>query len=284
MRALASLAVLAITTACVHGNLDTAGTVTIDAGSFTMGSSLDSRSRAIEQAARSGSDARGAVASVRAELSEHRVRIAAFHIMIHPVTQDEYARFVWSTGAPEPWIDAASAARQESVCSVPATQPPSRYAWHEGRPQPARVDEPAVLVSRVEAEAYCQWWGEQHGGFGSLPSEAQWERAARGVDGRDYPWGDRFVPEHANTREHGMGDVQPVAARPGAASPEGVLDVAGNVAEWTAGGERGLAVVKGAAWSDPHWAARAPARRLVPPVVRHVAIGFRCVLDPTPRP
>ncbi|MFO0634600.1 MAG: SUMF1/EgtB/PvdO family nonheme iron enzyme [Nannocystaceae bacterium] len=282
MRALASLGAVAIAIGCGHGNLDTAGTVTIDAGSFTMGSSLDSRSRAIEQAARSDSDPRGAVAAVREELAEHHLRLGAFHIMIHPVTQDEYARFVWSTGAPEPWIDPALAARQQ--CSVPAAQPPARYAWQHGRPQPARVHEPAVLVSRVEAEAYCAWWGEQRGGFGSLPSEAQWERAARGVDGRDYPWGDRFVPEHANTREHGMGDVQPVGARPRAASPEGVLDLAGNVAEWTAGGEHGQAVVKGAAWSDPHWAARAPARRLVPPVVRHVAIGFRCVLDPTPRP
>lgn len=122
-------------------------------------------------------------------------------------------------------------------------------------------------------------WGARRGGFGHLPTEAQWERAARGDDGRMYPWGDTFSVRRSNTREAGRGDMIAVATLGAGVSPHGVHDVAGNVAEWTQGVEDGRAIVKGASWRDDLVAARPAARRWLPAALRHVAVGFRCVLE-----
>ncbi|MBK6922456.1 MAG: SUMF1/EgtB/PvdO family nonheme iron enzyme [Deltaproteobacteria bacterium] len=269
---------------CVHAGVDTSETVTIAGGWFAMGASLDERTAAIDDAVKLGGDARAAATSVRRELARHRARIGTYHMMVHPVTQQEYARYVYATGAAEPWVDRQTWARTQALDDELPGGDPRTFTWVQGRPRREREHAPAVLVSQPEAAAYCEWWGEQHRGFGSLPTEAQWERAARGDDARVYPWGDRFVASLVNTREGGAGDLQPVGARPATAGPHGVQDLAGNAAEWTASFERGHAVVKGAAWSDPSWRARASSRRLVAPTLRHVVIGFRCVLDPTARP
>lgn len=254
---------------------DDADTVTIAPGVFTMGSSPHARALALDEAVAHGADARAATARLREELPVGRRKLAGYAIMVHPVTQADYAAYVYESGAAEPWVDS----RTWSRTSHRKGEEPKRVGWRNGRPQAAREQQPAVLVSHAEAEAYCAHWGERRDGLGRLPTEAQWERAARGDDGRAYPWGPAFVPQRANTRESGRGDMVAVASLDGGVSPHGVYDVAGNVAEWTAAVENGEAIVKGASWSDDLVAARPAARRRAAAALRHVSIGFRCVLD-----
>jgi formylglycine-generating enzyme required for sulfatase activity len=102
------------------------------------------------------------------------------------------------------------------------------FAWQgEGPP-----DHPAA-VSHWQAAAFCQWLSARTGRLVRLPSEREWERAARGSDAREFPWGDRFDPACANTRESGAGTTAPVGSFPRGASPYRVLDMAGNLDEWT---------------------------------------------------
>jgi len=261
---------------CAHAGVDTSGTVEVPGGPFTMGSSLHERARAMEAIAHARGDARGAIARLREELPQRRSATARFFIMAHPVTQAEYARWVYEVGAPEPWVDATTWSHTHGT----ARHDVDRFAWTHGRPRAERNEHPAVLMSLPEAEAYCAWWGDRRGGVGRLPSEAEWEKAARGSDGRAYPWGDRFDATLANTRESGRGDTESIGRRPAATSPYGVLDMAGNVLEWTTtstADER--VIVKGGAWNDDAVAARCAARQSRPPALRDVTLGFRCVLE-----
>ena len=89
-------------------------------------------------------------------------------------------------------------------------------------------------ISWHDTLAYCQWLSAVTGKPISLPSEAQWEKAARGdKDRREYPWGEQFDAARCNCAELGIGDTTPVGIFPDGASPYGCLDMAGNVWEWT---------------------------------------------------
>jgi formylglycine-generating enzyme required for sulfatase activity len=90
-----------------------------------------------------------------------------------------------------------------------------------------------VNVSWHDAVAYCRWLAEVTGRPYCLPSEAEWEKSARGSDGRIYPWGNRWEAKQCNSEEGGKGDITPVGIYPQGASPYGLLDMAGNVLEWT---------------------------------------------------
>jgi len=95
-------------------------------------------------------------------------------------------------------------------------------------------DYPLVGVSWFEAVAYCRWLTAQTGHEFCLPSEAEWEKAARGPDGRIWPWGNTWEAGRCNSKEAGIGKTTPVSQYPNGASPYGVLDMAGNVWEWVA--------------------------------------------------
>jgi formylglycine-generating enzyme required for sulfatase activity len=95
---------------------------------------------------------------------------------------------------------------------------------------------PVVGISWYEAVAYSRWLSAHTGREFRLPTEAEWEKAARGVDGRIWPWGNTWEASRANSDEAGLLDTMPVGTYPEGASPYGALDIAGNVSEWCATG------------------------------------------------
>ncbi|MBI5880488.1 MAG: SUMF1/EgtB/PvdO family nonheme iron enzyme [Chloroflexi bacterium] len=181
---------------------------------------------------------------------------AAYRIGRYPVTNLQYARFVAATGRPAPvhW-DAAT-----------------------GRFAPGIANHPVVFVSWHDAQAYCAWRTAQTGIRHRLPGEGEWERAARGTDGRAYPWGDVFDPARANVHECGLRSTTPVGAFAGGASDCGALDMAGNVWEWTdAQNERANDSLRGGSWMQYGMFARCAFRHAEP---RHAVLndsGFRVV-------
>ncbi len=265
--------------ACAKRRANVPGTVEIPGGAFTMGSSLDERAAATDLAVATGRVSPSqAVRRAKTEYRQAPVKVRAFQIMARPVTHADYLHFVRATGAPEPYLDRMSWQQRDRPIGYEAA---SRELWSRGVPRPDRANHPVVFVSRPEAQAYCGWWAQRYGRSGRLPSEAQWEKAARGTDGRRYPWGDAFDPVVLNAAESELGGASPVGGHPEGASPYGVLDMAGNVFEWTrtSGIERESAVVKGGSWLSDGGSARAAARHERPIWERHIAVGFRCIVE-----
>jgi formylglycine-generating enzyme required for sulfatase activity len=153
-----------------------------------------------------------------------------------------------------------------------------------------------VDVSWHEADAYCRWLSDAAGAALRLPTEAEWEIAARGDDGRIYPWGDSYQPFHANINEtfHNrgaryVGHTTPVDAHPPGASTFGALDMCGNMWEWCANTFENLAdmipqglvrrATRGGSWHNAASTARAAYRIYGYPGDRRNNLGFRLLLD-----
>jgi formylglycine-generating enzyme required for sulfatase activity len=130
---------------------------------------------------------------------QQMVTLPAFYIDKTEVTNAEYKKFCDATGNPVP------------------------PHWKDGTYAEGQAQMPVRWVNWWEAQAYAAWKGKR------LPTEAEWEKAARGTDGRVYPWGNQRAPENIVWDQKGP---QPVGSRPGGASPYGALDMAGNVFEW----------------------------------------------------
>jgi eukaryotic-like serine/threonine-protein kinase len=180
-----------------------------------------------------------------ADPEPRQIDIPGFEIGRTPVTVDEYLRFEQATGY--------------------------RTEWKE-RPDPGSEGRlPVVNVTFDDAEAFCEWAGAR------LPSAAEWEKAARGEQGRVYPWGDTFDPVRCACLESGARGRTPVDAHPASASPYGVLDCVGNVGELVDAGKGTKKLVRGGAFNDNgayHGALWAKAW-FVEPNVRAPNIGFR---------
>lgn len=175
--------------------------ITIPAGAFRMGT---------PDADRSGLAKRygGTRESYAEESPQHEIWVETFAIAQVPLTNALYALFQQATDAHRPIV------------------------WGGALPDELR-DHPVVDISWYEAQAFCAWLSQQTGRRYRLPTEAEWEKAARGVDGRVFPWGDDFDLQHCNVRESGLGITKPVGQYPAGASPYGVLEMAGSVWEWT---------------------------------------------------
>jgi serine/threonine-protein kinase len=190
------------------------------------------------------------------------VELNAYEIAKYPVTVEEYTRFV-EEGGREP------------------------VEWDKQVLYPNR---PVVYVSWYDAVAYCAWARVK------LPTEAQWERAARGQEGRRFPW-PHGEPDanRANYRDTGIGAPTPVGLFPLGATPDGICDMAGNVWEWVSdwyaaypkrkqrnptGPEKGSdKVLRGGSWSNYALNLRAAYRVRYVPDYWYYNIGFRCARE-----
>lgn len=138
-------------------------------------------------------------------------------------------------------------------------------------------DLPVTMVSQVDAKSHCEALDKR------LPTEQEWEKAARGTDGRIYPWGNGFDVMAAVTSETDFrgnpAQALDVGSRPRGASPLGAMDMSGNVWEWTSSFEGRYSILKGGSFVEDRELAAATSRLLSIPDDSKEYIGFRCVKD-----
>jgi len=268
-------------------NLDVGSTMTgkdgmtllyVPAGEFTMGSDAEiGVNECLEEVSPSDSDyCENTIYAWLNEEPPHVVNLDAFWIDQIEVTNAMYAMCVSS-----------------GECDPPSSKKsPSRDSYYSN----SQFDDyPIIYVSWDNARAYCSWVGRR------LPTEAEWEKAARGIDERIYPWGNEFPNENLTNTLKYVGDTTEVGSYPLGASPYGALDMAGNVWEWVndwysedyysgspsfnplgpvTGTDR---VMRGGSWSNVGHFVRSSLRyKGYSPDTKLSIIGFRCAMDATP--
>jgi len=244
--------------------------VRIEAGEFLMGAQKNDPSKPNYDAKKIHDS----------EYPVHKVHLNAFEIGRYPVTVEEYRRFLEDDGYQEEgWWQAGGFGQFEKP-----------WGWDDQILHPNR---PVVGVSWYEAAAYCAWAGNGV----RLPTEAEWERAARGTGGRKYPWGEEEPDKPRANFNSTVGHPTPVGLYPLGATSEGIEDLAGNVMEWVAdwcdeayyrvsakenpkGPESGtMRVSRGASWGYFPWSLRAALRTCGRPEIRLDSHGFRCARE-----
>jgi formylglycine-generating enzyme required for sulfatase activity len=179
------------------------------------------------------------------------VYVEDFYIDKYPVTNADYERFL------------------ESIPLEERPRPPR--SWDDTYAK-NKANHPVMGVPFSLARRYAEWAGKR------LPLEMEWEKAARGVDGRKYPWGNKFDKSKCNTDESGINDTTPVNQYPDGASPYGVLDMAGNVWEWvTDWADDVRKTIKGGSYKhDKDFAVCSSSEGYNPNSGRPSSVGFRC--------
>ncbi len=285
--------------------IDGAEMVYVSAGEFTMGLSDAQLNSALVLCSEDFGNCERNV--FEDEQPQHAVYVNAFYIDKTEVTNERFARFVAETdyrteaerqGWGWVWKGLSEGEKVKGA--------DWRHPHGPGSNIEDKMDYPAVLISWNDADAYCQWAGKR------LPTEAEWEKAARGTDMRIFPWGDTLTEgNRANFcdarctydwRYAGADDgyewTAPVGSYPAGVSPYGVLDMAGNVWEWVAdwydpgyysqsswsnpsgpdyGGKR---VLRGGSWFNIRLDLRCTSRHGTSPNLTFNDIGFRCAQSP----
>ena len=253
--------------------VDGAAMVYVPVGEFLMGST--------DADAKAGDD----------EKPQHRVYLDALWIDRTEVTNAQYVGFLNALG------EHASACGGQDCAETQVEDKYSHIVRRNGRyeVEPGFEEHPVTQVSWYGAVAYCGWAGAR------LPTEAEWEKAARGVDGYLYPWGNKAADCRKAQYGDCGGETVPAGSRPAGASPFGALDMAGNVWEWVSDwydpeyygsspeqNPQGPAmgryrVFRGGAWGYPPAFIRTGDRARNRPTYAGFGLGFRCVVtDPVP--
>jgi formylglycine-generating enzyme required for sulfatase activity len=262
--------------------------IRIPAGPFLMGTSqaqIDLLARLDETARRWHEKGR-----FDREGPRHTVSLAAYAIGRTPVTVGEFRQFVEGGGyeREECWTPCGWAWRRDTGRMAPDLWDDDVWAGDQRLP--------VVAVSWYEAHAYGRWLSVATGRAFRLPTEAEWEKAARGTDTRVFPWGDQFDPARCNTREGGRGRTTPVGEyAPAGASPYGCVEMGGNASEWTLSKFRPYPydpldgredpdgederVIRGGSWFKPLLRARVSARGMNDPHFSDNDVGFRLVCE-----
>ena len=213
-------------------------------------------------------------------------KVASFEMMKHEVTNKDFTRFIEKTGYV---TDVERRGRAFVWNGKWRTDPVASYRQPRGAKSSIKgVDtHPVAQVSARDALAYCMYQGAR------LPTEVEWEFAARGTDGRRYPWGniapDQSRSEHfanygtdkccAPSTADGFAYTSPVGSYPSGASPYGIEDMAGNVWEWTSTpfpGNPDHQVIRGGGWGNNNYCLRVSYRHGNPPDIGLDMVGFRC--------
>jgi formylglycine-generating enzyme required for sulfatase activity len=205
------------------------------------------------------------------------VSLAAFRITRTLITNAQYAAFVRATGHRAPGVDIGTWSGYRLKHPYSRTR---RHAWVNRTPPTGRENHPVVMVSWDDAYAYAAWLSKTTGSLWRLPTEEELEKAERGIDGRYFPWGNRFDSTRLNSHDLGPFDTVPVGRFPKGDSPFGLTDAAGQVFEWTAtpAPGKGRYIVKGGSWDDKGCGiCRPAARHGRPKTIKHILTGFRLV-------
>ena len=203
------------------------------------------------------------------ERPPHAVFVDAFEIDVFEVANKDFGKFVAET-------DYVTDAEQAGETS-----------WRYYYATEAKANHPVVKVTWNDAKAFCAWAEKR------LPSEAEWEKAARGTDSFAYPWGNNWDVNKVNAKESGYRGTTIVGSFPSGASPYGVMDMAGNVAEWTSdwfqpypgypGGDgeaqyfgEKYRVIRGGGWFSDQNLVRTTERSASGVELANDDVGFRC--------
>lgn len=216
------------------------------------------------------------------------IYVREFDIAHVPVTVNQYAAFLNSGAVEEErwWGEMGWAWLHDKLDKWGRENCWQPDAWKRQRKKPFH---PVVGITWYEATAYCAWVSYEQKRSVRLPSEVEWEYAARGDDERPFPWGEEYDPALTNNVESGLHDITEAGKTAGDVSPYGILDMAGNVQEWTNSDYKPypgeiyasdyLFVARGGSYNDTAFGARTSYRRAYPPGYFFPFLGFRVVID-----
>ncbi len=264
--------------------------VNVAGAAFMMGTTSEEAQQAVDECALYGSTCD--IAWVTDSIPEHTVVVDSFRMELYEVTLEQYVQFLNSLG-PDSHADGCSG----QACAQVNGDEENSYIVFNGTTyaiNPSVNNLPATWVTWYGADAYCRSIDRR------LPTEAEWEHAARGPQNLLYPWGDTFDPIRANSNQANVGGTSPVTDYINGISAFGLFNMAGNVQEWVAdwygfdyytrspqanptGPEAGLQkVLRGGSWDTGPLFLRSVHRRSAEPTAASSAIGFRCVADAVP--